>query len=52
LTITDANVVLGRIRPEFFPRVFGVGANEALDRNIAAQLFADMAQQHDGKRGP
>ncbi len=26
LTITDANVLLGRIQPEFFPRVFGPGA--------------------------
>ena len=51
LTITDANVVLGRIRPEFFPRVFGVGANEALDPNIAAQLFADMAQRMTASAG-
>jgi 5-oxoprolinase (ATP-hydrolysing) len=51
LTITDANVVLGRIRPEFFPRVFGIGANEPLDYTIAAQLFADMAQRMTASAG-
>jgi 5-oxoprolinase (ATP-hydrolysing) len=51
LTITDANVVLGRIRPEFFPRVFGTGANEPLDRSIAAQLFADLAQHMTASAG-
>ena len=32
LTITDANVLLGRIQPQYFPRVFGRGADESLDR--------------------
>src|ERR1700678_2921748 len=34
LTITDCNVVLGRIRPEFFPRGFGAGANEPLHPHL------------------
>ncbi|HEX8063799.1 MAG TPA: hydantoinase/oxoprolinase family protein, partial [Allosphingosinicella sp.] len=37
LTITDCNVVLGKIRPEHFPRVFGPGGDEPID---AAASFA------------
>ena len=44
LTVTDANVLLGRIQPRFFPRVFGPAGNESLDENIVARAFAAMAQ--------
>jgi 5-oxoprolinase (ATP-hydrolysing) len=43
LTITDANLMLGRIQPEFFPRVFGARADQPLDRDVVAQGFADLA---------
>ena len=43
LATTDANVMLGRIQPEFFPRVFGPAANEPLDREVVVQRFAEMA---------
>ncbi len=43
LTITDANVLLGRIQPEFFPKVFGATANEALDAEAVRRSFADLA---------
>jgi 5-oxoprolinase (ATP-hydrolysing) len=43
LTVTDANVLLGRIQPEYFPRVFGVNADESLDDGIVADRFAQMA---------
>ena len=45
LTITDANVLLGRIQPEFFPRVFGPAANECLDAAVVARRFAELADQ-------
>ena len=45
LTVTDANVFLGRIQPEFFPRVFGPEANESLDGAVAARRFAELAQR-------
>lgn len=32
LSITDANLVLGRIREELFPAIFGPHSNECLDR--------------------
>jgi 5-oxoprolinase (ATP-hydrolysing) len=45
LTVTDANVLLGRIQARFFPRVFGSAANESLDQNIVAQRFDELAQR-------
>jgi len=45
LTITDANLVLGRIQPEFFPRVFGLQADQGLDRDLAHQRFAELAER-------
>jgi 5-oxoprolinase (ATP-hydrolysing) len=45
LTVTDANVLLGRIQPDFFPRVFGSSANESLDGEIVAQRFGELAQR-------
>jgi 5-oxoprolinase (ATP-hydrolysing) len=44
LTITDANILLGRIQPRFFPRVFGPAANEPLDGDIVALRFTEMAE--------
>ncbi len=43
LATTDANVLLGRIQPAHFPRVFGPKADEALDFDGVALRFADLA---------
>jgi len=43
LAVTDANVMLGRIQPEFFPRVFGPQADQPLDREAVAEKFAALA---------
>ncbi len=45
LTVTDANVALGKIQPEFFPRVFGPHGDEALDAGIVAERFAALADE-------
>ncbi|MEX1205904.1 MAG: hydantoinase/oxoprolinase family protein, partial [Dongiaceae bacterium] len=45
LTVTDANVMLGRIQPDFFPRVFGPNADQALDRDVVQRKFADLAAE-------
>ncbi|MEA3061322.1 MAG: hypothetical protein QOJ94_1103, partial [Sphingomonadales bacterium] len=42
LTITDCNVVLGKIRPEHFPAVFGPGGNEAIDAAASRRLCAEI----------
>lgn len=43
LTVTDANVFLGRIQPEFFPATFGPNADETIDAARPAGEFAALA---------
>ena len=45
LTITDANLFLGRIQADYFPRVFGPGADESLDTGVVARGFAALAER-------
>ena len=45
LATTDANVLLGKIQPAHFPKVFGPRADEALDREIVAAKFEVMAAE-------
>jgi 5-oxoprolinase (ATP-hydrolysing) len=42
LTVTDANLLLGRLHPDFFPRVFGPRADEPLDTAAPAAAFAAL----------
>ena len=44
LTVTDANVLLGKIQPAHFPAVFGPQANEPLSRAAAQAGFAQLGQ--------
>ncbi|WP_242446135.1 hydantoinase B/oxoprolinase family protein [Sphingopyxis lindanitolerans] len=43
LTVTDCNVLLGKIQPGHFPRLFGPNGDQPLDRDVVAQKFAAMA---------
>ncbi|WP_416759281.1 hydantoinase B/oxoprolinase family protein [Roseateles sp. So40a] len=43
LATTDANVMLGRIQPAHFPKVFGPGADEALDGEVVRARFEELA---------
>ncbi len=45
LTITDCNVLLGRIQPDFFPRVFGAHANQALDAEATRAAFEALGER-------
>ncbi|MEI6733625.1 MAG: hydantoinase B/oxoprolinase family protein, partial [Comamonadaceae bacterium] len=45
LAVTDANVMLGKIVPRYFPKVFGASANEALDGDVVREKFAAVAAQ-------
>lgn len=45
LTITDANLVLGRIVPEFFPKIFGPDENQPLDLQGAHQAFQKLTHE-------
>ncbi len=42
LTVTDANVMVGKLDPAFFPPVFGPGGDEPLDREAVAIRFASL----------
>ncbi|MDX6312143.1 MAG: hypothetical protein QOF44_1607, partial [Streptomyces sp.] len=52
LTVTDANVMLGRVQPDHFPAVFGPGGDQPLDATAVAEKFAELAQATGDDRGP
>ncbi len=43
LAVTDANLMLGRIVPEFFPHVFGPAGDQALDGEVVRGKFSALA---------
>ncbi len=45
LAVTDANVMLGKVQPRYFPQVFGPYANEPLSYEAAASQFDELAAQ-------
>ena len=45
LTITDCNVVLGKIRPEHFPVVFGPGGDQPIDAQASHALCAEIGER-------
>ena len=45
LTVTDANVLLGRIQPDYFPKVFGERGDAPLDADAPRALFAELSEQ-------
>jgi len=45
LTITDVNVLLGRIPVDHFPSVFGPDADQPLDIDVVRQRFGDLSQE-------
>ena len=44
LTVTDCNVMVGKIQPRFFPRVFGPSGDQPLDRDVVERAFAALAE--------
>ncbi|KAL4889122.1 Hydantoinase B/oxoprolinase-domain-containing protein [Aspergillus ambiguus] len=51
LTVTDANLFLGRLIPEFFPKIFGPHENEGLDEASSRKLFEDLAADINRDQG-
>ncbi|HET9653405.1 MAG TPA: hydantoinase B/oxoprolinase family protein [Usitatibacter sp.] len=45
LAVTDCNVMLGKIQPDFFPAVFGPHGDQPLDAAIVREKFAALAAQ-------
>lgn len=45
LTVTDCNVMLGKLNPDHFPSVFGPDGDQPLDIEAVRDGFADLARQ-------
>ncbi|HEX2811373.1 MAG TPA: hydantoinase/oxoprolinase family protein [Sphingopyxis sp.] len=48
LTVTDCNVLLGKIQPDHFPKLFGPNGDQPLDGAVVAEKFAAMAAEVGG----
>jgi 5-oxoprolinase (ATP-hydrolysing) len=44
LAVTDANLLLGRLIPDYFPKIFGKHENEPLDVDASRKEFENLAQ--------
>ena len=45
LTVTDCNVMIGKLSPDFFPKVFGPNADQKLDSTIVFKKFEALAKE-------
>ncbi|SDP88486.1 hydantoinase B/oxoprolinase family protein [Phyllobacterium sp. OV277] len=52
LAVTDANVMVGKLLPEFFPPIFGPEQNEPLDVNVVKARFTELANRIGDGRSP
>jgi 5-oxoprolinase (ATP-hydrolysing) len=51
LTVTDCNVMLGKLQPEVFPCVFGPDGDQPLDAEVVREKFAAMADEVEAAVG-
>ncbi len=51
LAVTDANVMLGKVQPRYFPNVFGPNADEALSYEATLEKFSAMASKVGQSQG-
>lgn len=51
LTVTDCNVMLGKLQPLFFPAIFGPQANQLLDMELVQAKFDELAQTIEAQTG-
>jgi len=51
LTVTDCNVMLGKLQPDFFPRIFGPNGDQPLDAAIVKVKFDEMAARIEAATG-
>ncbi|HEY6256270.1 MAG TPA: hydantoinase B/oxoprolinase family protein [Xanthobacteraceae bacterium] len=50
LTVTDANVMVGKLIPDFFPRIFGNAQDEPIDADAVGAAFSALAGKIGGGR--
>lgn len=51
LTITDANLFLGRLISDFFPKIFGKNEDEGLDAKASEKLFEELTERINSEDG-
>jgi 5-oxoprolinase (ATP-hydrolysing) len=51
LAVTDANVMVGKLIADFFPKIFGPQQNQPLDADAVRAAFAAMAKEIGDGRG-
>jgi 5-oxoprolinase (ATP-hydrolysing) len=49
LAVTDANVLVGKLIPDFFPKIFGPNQDQSLDASTVKTAFAELAKEVGGK---
>lgn len=49
LTVTDCNVMLGKLQPAFFPATFGPNADQPLDSELVRRKFTELAEKISGE---
>jgi len=52
LTVTDCNVMVGKLQPEFFPKVFGLDGNLPLNDQVVRDKFSQLAADIGDNRTP
>jgi 5-oxoprolinase (ATP-hydrolysing) len=52
LTITDCNVIMGKLQPEFFPKVFGGNADSTLNIAVVRDKFERLEKEINDGRNP
>jgi 5-oxoprolinase (ATP-hydrolysing) len=52
LAVTDANVMLGKLQPDFFPAIFGPAQDQPLDTAVVKQKFKALAAEIGDGRSP
>lgn len=50
-TITDANLYLGRLLPDFFPKIFGPHEDESLDLEASEKVLQELTEQINQANG-
>ncbi|CRK43524.1 hypothetical protein BN1723_005700 [Verticillium longisporum] len=50
-TVTDANLYLGRLLPEFFPKIFGKNEDQGLDPEASQRVLQELTDQVNSETG-
>jgi 5-oxoprolinase (ATP-hydrolysing) len=51
LCVTDANLMVGKIQPRFFPNIFGAGGDQSLDEGVVREKFSALAAEIEAATG-